>query len=346
MQWLELITLLRVLGADLQEQPSAARVVVLRPPSSDEVTTEAVSRVAGELAAAGFAVTYADSPPGTDLRSQLDAAAGAAFRPVAVFAISRAAVGNAADIWIADRGAGKLVIQRVEIGGEDQSHRAAVLAVRAVELLRASLLNLWRQTPKPPPVGAPAPSTQAGEVAARPAATENFLAGVTVGAGVGVMSSFRGVDPTFLPVLRVSYGWQRLAVRLTGAGLGTASHLSAAVGSATVKQAVIGGEMLAIWSRSRHVQGLAAVGVGAYHIDLQGAAPPSSTYRGQHDELWTPFVSGAIGGSVRVGPSTAVGLDLQATFTRTEATLRILDTVVGRTGRPAFLAGVSLLQGF
>ena len=70
--------------------------------------------------------------------------------------MSRAANGAFADVWISDHVTGKTVVRRLEVGAGPNA--TAVLAIRALELLRASLLEIAAKAPpSEPPM--PAPTT-------------------------------------------------------------------------------------------------------------------------------------------------------------------------------------------
>src|SRR5262245_3319516 len=126
------------------------RVVLLKPPVTDDVTTDAVARVRGELTAAGFEVSTLAQEPGLDVRVALETI-GRELDPIAAFAIVRDEGANTAEIWVCDRMAGKSVIQSVRLdaaataktAAAGETSRSVVLAVQAVELLKASLAQYW-----------------------------------------------------------------------------------------------------------------------------------------------------------------------------------------------------------
>ena len=102
------------------------RVVLLKPPVTDDVTSDALARVHGELTAAGFDVSVLAQDPALDVRSALETVARE-LDPIAAFAIVRAAGGNTAEIWVCDRIAGKSVIQSVRLDGGGDAGRAIAL---------------------------------------------------------------------------------------------------------------------------------------------------------------------------------------------------------------------------
>jgi hypothetical protein len=130
-----------------------SRVALVRSATTDRVLHEASTRLRAELLDAGFDVVEVDRAPG-DPRSEVEEAAPDASS-FATVAMSRVANGAFADVWISDRVTGKTVVRRIEVGAGPNA--TAVLAIRALELLRASLLEVAaKPPPSEPAVSAPA----------------------------------------------------------------------------------------------------------------------------------------------------------------------------------------------
>ncbi len=132
-------------------ETSAPTVVLLRVTSPDDVTTEATARVNGELKAAGFEVVVVPLR-GEDAKSDLENAARD-FNAMAAFAIfvrPFEAGASVAEIWVSDRTRQKLVIQKAVLHETDRGRGSEILAVRAVELLKANLADFWAPA-RPPP---------------------------------------------------------------------------------------------------------------------------------------------------------------------------------------------------
>jgi hypothetical protein len=147
------------------------RVVVARPADADAVTIEALARVSGELEAAGFDIRALPVSRNADARSTVESI-GRDWDPVAAFAIfpgpPPAGGGATAEIWVSDRLAGRATVQRLLVDPRNANRSAAVLAVHAVELLKASLAELWeddstrrtKQTqPSAPPLATGSPAS-------------------------------------------------------------------------------------------------------------------------------------------------------------------------------------------
>ena len=144
--------------------------------------------------------------PALDVRTALETV-GRELDPIAAFAIVRAAGGNTAEIWVCDRMAGKSVIQSVRLDGSGtpgEPSRSVVLAVQAVELLKASLAQYWlasvrRAHVRPRAIPAAAPPRRAAYA----------TAGLGVEAGVGWLDSVGAVTAAWQPIVRASYGGAR-----------------------------------------------------------------------------------------------------------------------------------------
>ncbi len=108
-----------------------------------------VERLRAELAAMGFDVTLVPLPEGISTREALE---GAAKLHNAVASMHVAAAARGIELWVADRVTGKTVLRDVVVpdGGAHDT-----IALRAVELLRASLMEM--DAPHPPRGDTPAP---------------------------------------------------------------------------------------------------------------------------------------------------------------------------------------------
>jgi hypothetical protein len=127
-------------------QAEQARIALVRDPGADQ---RIMSRLRAELDGLGLEVV--DVTANSDSPSALDDAA----RAVGAFAAVRLVPSvQGAEVWVADRVTGKTLLREVVVG----PHQAAdeVVAIRTVELLRVSLLELKM------------PERRAGEVAPTP----------------------------------------------------------------------------------------------------------------------------------------------------------------------------------
>ena len=143
--WAALCLLLCLSGSDVSfAAESSPRVVLIEDPGE----TTILPRLRAELVGLGLDVLTVAKNQDEQLPRDLiararDLGAVAAFRVVVV--------DDRADVWIADRVTGKVVLRELLPRGAQIDGR--VVALRAVELLRASLLEL--DMGKPPPAEVP-----------------------------------------------------------------------------------------------------------------------------------------------------------------------------------------------
>ncbi|MCC6556983.1 MAG: hypothetical protein IT372_28865 [Polyangiaceae bacterium] len=347
--------------------PAPSRVVILRAASDDAILVEAATRLTAELRAAGFEVVTrertalepagagsepAGAAPG-DLRASMERAAhdSGAF---AAASISRSAGGAAADLWIVDRVTGKTVIRTV---GGDGASTPSIIAVRAVELLQASLLEATARARATAPVprdiarfAAPAPSAVPAPAPAR----LPLLAGFGMEGAVAFLQSTGAIGPAIGPALRVSLGAPMgapaspgsarsagaLAARLTLAGPALAPALEGRFGTVSVRQELAALEIVYELPGGPIVPILSA-GAGAYHLHAEGA--PSPPLRAAAGDVWAVLAGAGAGLALRIGDRAAVIVDVNAFVTQPRPAVELAGEPLGTAGRPTFAAFLGLL---
>lgn len=179
----------------------ADRVLVLTGESRGDEDASVVHRIAAELRAIGL------EPVIEEGTAALDDLFALARRRDAVAVINVLRDGTRARVWVADRTTGKISIRDVEASGDD---RALALALRAVELLRASLLELHLETPPAAEIEA-SPAVRAVSVSA----AAPPVAAVSIG-----VSAWWAIDgPGPLLGLAVAGRWRAVSWLALGLGL-------------------------------------------------------------------------------------------------------------------------------
>jgi hypothetical protein len=319
-------------------------VVLLKPPVTDDVTSDALARVRGELTAAGFDVSIFPQDPTLDVRGALETV-GRELDPIAAFAIVRGADANTAEIWVCDRVAGKSVIQSVRLdvaGRPGEPSRSVVLAVQAVELLKASLARYWlasqRRAP-PPPVEAP-PDV----LAAR--SSRSAVAGLGVEAGIGWFDSVGAVTAVWQPIVRASYGgaggW---AGRVTVGGLGTEAGVHAAGGSAQIRQQLAALELVRAFRAGARVQPVISAGGGVFRARIEGTGIPDPS-TGVTTDNWSALVTAGGGAVVALVPHVALAADAHLMMSWPYTAVRFGTVEAGTLGWPSLLISAGLLATF
>ena len=174
-----------------------SRVTIVGARAATAVTAaeaELRTRLHAELRANGFDPVDARSNP-----AALDSVAAALedSDAVAAFALVSVQDGVAVDVWLSDAMTGKTLVRRVTgEHGDDATADPSLLAVRAVELLRASLLEIAVREPPEPHLPPPQGPQGAGLPACDTPGCDGLLVGSPRGATPGAT---RGATPDATP---------------------------------------------------------------------------------------------------------------------------------------------------
>jgi hypothetical protein len=317
--------------------PAAAeRVVLLRPPRDDALLVDAWHRLEAELHIHEFTTEVVEPKDGTaPARAVADAAErSAAFAAIALIHRDDSA---SVEVWLVDRATGKTTMRTIDVqNGADAS---SVLAIRAVDLLRASLREFS--------AGARPPVDVMGvERRKVDAAVDRFVAPpepsvhvradalLLVEAGLGVAAG---------PALGISYRvLDALELGVGAAGPLLGAHLDTALGSATTHQEEAWGELrVRLFRRSLLSAGL-QVGAGAHFLTAQGEPHPPLRAR---EETVVAFL--AIAGAhldIALSRTLAVGVALSATATAPRLGVAV-DRETSAVGVPMFAASAGIRVG-
>ncbi|WP_437930932.1 hypothetical protein WMF37_17425 [Sorangium sp. So ce291] len=327
---------------------AAARVVLVQPSAADPSISEALIRIRGELVADGFDVELLDSQSASAPRPAMDDA-GQQAGSAALIGLFLAPDGQAAELWVVDPLTNKTLVRRIDTRGEAPEHIAEVLAVRAVELLRASLLELLmssRRSAAPIAAAAPRPSAvQEPRSAERSLDQPSRRSTWGVELGGGLLASPGGIGPSLLLVARL-----RLAPlgplgpiegRLSLAGLGTAPRVVGPQGSATVQQRLGLVELAALpWPELR-LRPRFSAGLGVLHVAVDGEA--SWPYRGVHSARWAFAADAGAGVELGITRRLDVVAEAHALVAHPYPVVRFAETEAARGARPALLGTLSLV---
>jgi hypothetical protein len=145
----------------------ARRVVLVVPEAPGTVATEALARVRGELGAARFEVETDVVANNVDRRATVERALRKAEARAAFGIFFGAGV---AEIWVTDSVSGRTVVQTLPLSAAAPERRATVLAVKAVDLLKATLAEVWVPAPASPTAPSPPAAEPRPAVEPRPPA--------------------------------------------------------------------------------------------------------------------------------------------------------------------------------
>jgi hypothetical protein len=247
---------------------------------------------------------------------------------------------------------GKTLVRRVHADPK-AARIAEVLSVRAVELLRASFLELAiTSRPAPDVVEVPlAPEPVVTRFVteeleeAEPDWTWAVEAG---GGGVGAIqpaSAGTTLLGEFLPVARVQRAFNnRFCARVSFAGLGTQAHVDMRGGYADVSQTIVLVEGLFRFRRGRRLEPVVSIGAGILRVAAEGHE--MAPYIGGNSWHVSAAADAGVGLRVPLRPRRVeLGVEFHALLAEPYPVVRFFQTEVARAGRPSLLASVTLLGG-
>ena len=328
------------LGGVLLEVPEASadaptEVVVITP---DPAAPLAV-RVAAELHQLGLGVIFVRQP---DAEAMGPTSLEATAQGVGAFAALRVVrSGPAVEVWIADRTTGKTVIR--EVVGKGRDGTDAEVALGAVELLRASLLELnavERPTqaevePAPEVLDVVAPPTRS------PPAEPHVGSGLTSAAlGVALDPGVGGYRPGYGPQVMVA---RRFGKLIGAEALGSVVYASIedqprASASTTVGWMGLSG-MIA--PSVGLIEPRLGVGLGAANLQVRGR-DLSDGYVGRALSSWLAVFHLRTGLAVTLHPTVRWRVDATLLAAANEVTIRFVGDRMATWGRPALLGSTSL----
>jgi hypothetical protein len=320
-------------------------VLLLRPLPTSDTLAEAILRIKSELRAGGFDVAVEDiqadaipaDPSGLVQRS------GEGLSPSATVGIFGDLDRGPVEMWVVDRITGKSVLRRIMVDVTSDRRICEVLAIRAQEILHASLVERLLERERRSPAATLAPPELASSVeraVRRPGAHWRMA----LEAGGAALAGFGGVGPSLAPTVRFRVGLsERFALRLTGLGFGTRPVVTSGTWSAQVGQSLLLLEGVARWRPDKVVRPMLSVGAGSERISVEGRA--DAPYRGESNARW--FLAGDAGAglAVRLHSHWELQIEAHALFTTPRPAVNFFDIEAARTGQPTLMAIVSLAGG-
>lgn len=302
-----------------------ARVVLVAESDQDALA----ARLAAEIRSIGFEPVVV-RPAGQD-REALEAAA----RRSEAFAAARVLrTTEGVEVWVVDRVTGKTTIRRVAAGGRAEE---AIVAMRTVELLRGSLLEIRM----PHTAGeVPAPSAVEAVVAAdlgvRPARR------LWLGAHGAVAASPGGVPATAAALVTASWGARAWGVDATALVPVAPAHLAAVEGHARVRVAMAGLGVRRHWAPAARLRGAAGAGAVVTWLQMDGSAADPAL-EGRRDRVLAPAPYLRADGGIQLARWARVGVGVIAGATVPAwPAIAFAGRRVASWGLPFVVAGVGL----
>jgi hypothetical protein len=315
---------------------TASTVILMRPPDPVPVTAEAIVRIHGELVSAGFDVQVAAAVGGPDARAALESTA-AGQNVDAVLGILGDSLPDSVEIWVVDRVTGKSVVKRLPFRPE-QARAAEILSIKAIELLRASFLEVGITSsrlppPKPPPV------VVTRFVAEALATSRELHWGIEIGGSLG--ASLDGVGPAVTPMIRLDWApvpW--CIVRTTAAGLGTQARVNTPSGLARVTEQ-FGLLEAGLRFRSRmSLRPFISLGAGALRTSAEGDV--AWPYEGRTAAAWSFLMDAGVGLRASLRSRFEIGIEGHAQLAQPYPIIRFIDSDVATSRRPGWLLNLTM----
>lgn len=325
----------------------------------DSLMEQFETQLRAELLTMGFEVLTLPEPPATVDPDSLEAIAERT-QAIAAIIIDQPEGNVSGRLWITERVTGKTLFRKVR--PEKVSPDApTIFALRAVELLRASLLELQEPhptrgtveatpqlknlvtppaaapkpaapapvagAPKPAPAPAAPPATQKPEPRAPGRPRWSASAGIRLLGGPGGMPWAAG--PTLGVAWHAAPGW---TLQLQGSGPFSARVEDRGAGALTNQETVelrVRGDLL---RRHSLVVPYLAGGIGIHRMGASGTAPAPSL--GVSNAAWTPTASMALGMRLRAANNLSLIAEAETVFTASRQVVVFGDRTVATAGRP------------
>lgn len=321
--------------------PDAAPVIVLQPTTASAALHRSLARIRDELSADKLYVILAEPSATTDPEAVLENAADpAAGTVLAVFGDPETGV---AELCVVQRAGRRVAVRRATVAVDKPERMPEALSTRALELLRATALELavdsegagrLRAAPAPhPTIETVAPFT------APPVVAEDDA--VAVDMGVGMLHSIDGPPPAITPVGRFRVRISKwLAARATVAGLGSRPRVDSRYGSATLSQNLALLEVAGHFKAGTRVRLTASLAAGALNVRVAGIG--AMRYEGRDPQQWSAALGGGLGVAVAIGARAALATELQALVASPHPFVRFVEIRAATIGYPSLLWAVTL----
>lgn len=333
-----LLLVLEVPRASADAGPAADTVILLQPAAASSAVRRSLARIGDELSADRYHVVVADREAAGGPGGVIESAARAAEGGTALVLFGDPDSGQA-ELCIVRRTGRRTAVRWATVVVDDPKGMPEALASRALELLRATALELSIGIEPAPPGETPPRSEadvrQSATVPAVPPAV------VTVDLGVATWASIGGPRPAVAPVGRVALRLSDWAwARITAAGLGTRPSIETAYGSATLAQTVALAEAVAVSRGDKWLRPFVSVGAGALNVAVSGMG--AGQYEGRAPQRWSAAFDGGIGVALVVRSRAALVTELHALVAAPHPVVRFAETRAATIGYPSLILTLAL----
>ncbi len=320
--------------------PAIGRVRLLQSSAMSPTARRCLTLLREELTAGGFEVTIGEFAAGDEARWMVDPPT-----PEDGSLATITLIGNpdeqAAELWVVDGVAGHAVLRRLLVPAAAGTHDDEVLAIRTLEFLRASALELARGASAAN--SRPVASAPSGVEAAAQPMPPRSPSSVSFEIGLGLLESSGSLGPAYLPLLRLRASLPSvLEARLTVAGLGTRPELTNERGTATVASSFGLFELRSAFRRGHALRPAVGIGAGALVVQVEGSAK-GLPYGPSSGHAWSALFDVGAGLTLSVSRRFAVAIEAHGQIATPYPTVRFSNQEAARIGRPALLASLTLV---
>jgi hypothetical protein len=317
----------------------AAKVVLVSSVDASPVLSEARARLQGEVQSLGIEVALIERPSTPSEPKAWVERMGTERLADAVIEVGGDAGRTTVDIWIFERATSRWEVSHVAL--EPNAKNAAErLAIRAIETLRAGLVEIARtpieQRPTAVPQEPPALVTQRSLTE-----PSDEIERFDLQAGVAVLSGRGNLGPSLMPIVRA--GWTArswLVLQGTLAGFGSRPIVTSAAGSARVSQqyAVVGGSHS--FREARTVQPCVALSAGVLRTTIDGQADmPAYAH---FVERWGFLLEGTLGTRLRLSGRYHLTVAAHVQVAVPYLAIHLADTLAATAGNPNVVVSLTL----
>jgi hypothetical protein len=329
--------------------PPADTVILLQPTTASSALRRSLARIRDELSADRFRVVLADSSTSSAMEAVSENTARDAdgATTLAVFGDPQA---GEAELCIVRRAARRIAVRRATVVVDDPELMPEALAARALELLRATALELSIESRRAPPPQKPpeprpevemTPTSATSPFAAAAAAAAREARIVAASMGIGIWSSVEGPPAAVVPMGRIGVrlsGW--IWARVSVAGLGSRPRVNTAHGSATISQSLGLAELAAVFRPERRLHPMLSLGAGALNVAISGTG--AAPLEGRDPHRWSAAFDGGVGVGFGVSSRAALVAELHALVAEPHPVLRFVDIRAATVAYPSVMLTLAL----
>jgi hypothetical protein len=311
-------------------------VILLQPSGASAGQRRCLTRIRQELLSSGFSVTIVDPGPETDPSSLADAVQHQPHSAATIALVGDPTLG-VAELWILDRTGIRAAVRRITAPAEDPEHAAEVMAIRTIEVLRASALQRLVDSSE---AHTPAPTCPPTLPVVAVVPKDRSASAVEL--GLAVLDNLGGPGPALIPIARLRAQLSdSFFARVTLEGLGTHPRVHAIEGSAEIDQTFGIVEIGATFRQDRRLEPFVTLGGGALHVAASGEG--IYPFTGIDQSRWVASVDLGVGIMAVIRKGWALSFEVHTLIVAPHPVVQFSGIAAGTIGGPALAAAWSVV---